>query len=195
LAGDVERPADRPARCLDLGCGPGGLALALAEQGFDVVGVDASPQMLEHARAAAAEKQLPVRFLQGDLSGDLPELGFLPELIVCSSVLEYIEHPGDVILRCATVLAPGGLLLVSVPNPVSIPRRQQQALYALRRRPTYFDQQRSPIAWKGLARMGEAAGIAPVTIRHFSAPRLLARWSQLPLIGTLTLVAFRKPAS
>ena len=51
-------------RILDLGCGPGQHARLLASQGFDVVGVDASPSMLAQAGAAAAPS---VRFILGDL--------------------------------------------------------------------------------------------------------------------------------
>jgi SAM-dependent methyltransferase len=63
--------ANAPSRrILDLGCGPGQHARLLASQGFDVVGVDASPSMLEQAGAAAAPS---VRFILGDLV-DLEQL-------------------------------------------------------------------------------------------------------------------------
>jgi 2-polyprenyl-3-methyl-5-hydroxy-6-metoxy-1,4-benzoquinol methylase len=194
-AAGVRRPADRLPRCLDLGCGPGELAVALAAQGFEVVGIDASSEMLRYARETAARQALAVTFLQGDVTAEFPVLGFSPELIVCSSVLEYLEDPEVVIARSAHALAAGGLLLVSIPNPKSLPRREQEALYSLRRRRTYVDQQRSLVPHTELARMGEAAGLQAIGIRHFSAPRLLVRWSKLRLVGTLTLVVFRKPSS
>ncbi len=189
----AERPLGRRPRCLDIGCGPGGLSLAFASQGFEVLGVDASPQMLERAQHAAASAHLPISFQQMDLTVDFPVLDFSPELVVCSSVLEYLERPGDVVRPAARVLAPGGLFLVSAPNPVSLLRRLGQVRYALRRRAAYVHQQRSSVTYKELIPMGEAAGLYPVAIQHFSAPRRIARWSRLRLVGTLTLVAFRKP--
>jgi SAM-dependent methyltransferase len=51
-------------RLLDLGCGPGEHAHLLASHGFDVVGVDASPWMVEKAR----EKEPSARFVPGDLA-------------------------------------------------------------------------------------------------------------------------------
>jgi SAM-dependent methyltransferase len=56
-----------PRRALDLACGTGGVALALAAQGAHVVGVDRSPQMLAIACAKARDRQLPVTFVEADL--------------------------------------------------------------------------------------------------------------------------------
>lgn len=69
--------AQEPAgTLLDLGCGPGSLALALAERGRDVIAVDANPQMLHAARQAAAQRMTrgKVRWQVGD-AHDLSELG------------------------------------------------------------------------------------------------------------------------
>jgi SAM-dependent methyltransferase len=51
-------------RVLDLGCGTGGHAVPLARRGYEVVGVDRSPDMLERARA----QDSPARFELGDIS-------------------------------------------------------------------------------------------------------------------------------
>ena len=50
---------------LDVGCGPGRHALALARRGFDVVGVDLSEDFIALARDAAAVDGLPARFDTG----------------------------------------------------------------------------------------------------------------------------------
>ena len=52
---------------LDVGCGPGRHALAFARRGFDVVGVDLSPDFLALARASAAEEDLTARFEERDV--------------------------------------------------------------------------------------------------------------------------------
>ena len=60
--GDVHGPI------LDAGCGVGDLALALAERGYDVTGVDVSTVAIAEAEAAAAARGLStVQFLQGDV--------------------------------------------------------------------------------------------------------------------------------
>ena len=53
-------------RVLDVGCGPGRHALALARRGIDVVGVDLSEDFVALARDAAAVDGLPARFEVGD---------------------------------------------------------------------------------------------------------------------------------
>lgn len=58
-------------RILDLGCGPGEHARFLAARGFEVVGVDSSPSMLQRAEAGARSSS--VRFVSGDLA-DLDRL-------------------------------------------------------------------------------------------------------------------------
>lgn len=55
------------ARALDLCCGTGDIAFALAQRGADVTGLDFSPQMLEIAAARHSKSQLSnLKFLQGD---------------------------------------------------------------------------------------------------------------------------------
>lgn len=57
----------RPCRALELGCGTGTNALFLAQQGFDVTGVDLSPTAIETACRRAQQENLPVQFEQRDL--------------------------------------------------------------------------------------------------------------------------------
>src|SRR3982074_3931505 len=71
----VERPADElanvvapPGPVADLGCGPGAYALALTRRGYDVVGVDGSPRMVEIARTRAARDKVDVTFDMHDVS-------------------------------------------------------------------------------------------------------------------------------
>jgi SAM-dependent methyltransferase len=60
-AGDITSPV------LDSGCGSGENALALAERGLEIVGVDVAPNAIAKARVKAAERGLSVEFLLGDV--------------------------------------------------------------------------------------------------------------------------------
>ena len=71
----VKRTADElanvvapPGPVADLGCGPGAHALALARRGYDVVGVDGAPRMVEVARIRAARDKTDVTFDVHDVS-------------------------------------------------------------------------------------------------------------------------------
>ncbi len=67
---DVAEGAERraPGRALDLGCGMGRHAIYLAQQGWQVTGVDAVNRALRVARRRAAERQASVDFIQGDVT-------------------------------------------------------------------------------------------------------------------------------
>ncbi|MCL6599664.1 MAG: class I SAM-dependent methyltransferase [Alicyclobacillus macrosporangiidus] len=51
---------------LELACGTGRVTIPLAQRGFDVTGVDITPQMLERAKQKAAEKAVRVNWILGD---------------------------------------------------------------------------------------------------------------------------------
>jgi SAM-dependent methyltransferase len=69
------------ARVLDVGCGPGRHALALARRGIDVVGVDLSEDFVTLARDAAAVDGLSARFEVGDVRALAYEAEF--DAVVC----------------------------------------------------------------------------------------------------------------
>ena len=62
----------QPCRAVELGCGTGANAVWLAQQGFDVTGVDISPLAVERARARAEAAGVRCHFLVADLR-DPPE--------------------------------------------------------------------------------------------------------------------------
>lgn len=100
-------------RALDVGCGEGGDAVWLAEQGWHVEAIDISPTALARARravdaAGVGERVHTARF---DLEHELPTGSY--ELISAQFFMSPIEFPRDRVLRdLADRLAPGGVLLV-----------------------------------------------------------------------------------
>ncbi len=94
-------------RVLDLGCGTGGHAVLLARRGFEVVGVDLSAEMLEHARSLGSS----ARFERGDIGKlDLGET--FDAVLMMFAVLGYQVGNADLQAALATArrhLRPGGL--------------------------------------------------------------------------------------
>ena len=108
IVGELE-----PGRALDLGCGEGGDAIWLAENGWHATGVDLSPTAIERARAASNERGRADRttFIAADLSTYTD--GDHYDLVTASFLQSPVELPRERILRTATrFVAPGGRLLI-----------------------------------------------------------------------------------
>jgi ubiquinone/menaquinone biosynthesis C-methylase UbiE len=113
---------------LDAGCGTGEMAALFQDFKLEVSAVDASPQMVEHARVAAVVGRIEaLPFPAGSFHG-----------VVCSSVLEYVDDPAVALDEIHRVLKPGGHLLVSVPDSQSGVRRFQNLTYSVLRLPRYM---------------------------------------------------------
>jgi SAM-dependent methyltransferase len=67
LVNYVESGRLQPGRVLELGCGPGRNAIYLAQLGFQVDAVDLSTEGLQWARERAAEKEVKINFIQGNI--------------------------------------------------------------------------------------------------------------------------------
>ena len=84
----------QPKTVIDLGCGTGSIALPLAKEGYDVIGVDLSPEMLTEADHKAMEEGVSVRFACQDMT-EL-ELGEKVDCILslCDS-MNYLTEDGQ----------------------------------------------------------------------------------------------------
>jgi SAM-dependent methyltransferase len=103
------------ARILDAGCGTGRYSLELARKGFTVIGLDASPHMIEEAQRHASHTSLPVAFVVGDILA-LPD-GRSYDGILCRGVLNDLleDHSRqEVFCNFARVLRPAGVLILDV---------------------------------------------------------------------------------
>jgi ubiquinone/menaquinone biosynthesis C-methylase UbiE len=123
---------------LEIGCGTGTLALLMAENGANVVGIDASPAMLEEAQTKIAQREMGDRITLKFLDASQVADEFQPasfDLIV--STLVFSEIPYDeqrfVLEACRRLLVPGGRLLIA---DEVIPRsRLTRILYSMIRLP------------------------------------------------------------
>ncbi|MCK2220833.1 methyltransferase domain-containing protein [Actinomadura sp. ATCC 31491] len=119
----AERAAATGREALDIvdaGGGTGGFAVPLAELGHSVTVVDPSPDSLAALERRAKEKGVSVRSLQGDADG----LGELlqrdsADLVLCHSVLEYVEDPRSALAAVAGVLRGQGVVSVLAANPIA----------------------------------------------------------------------------
>jgi S-adenosylmethionine-dependent methyltransferase len=105
---------------IDAGGGTGGFAVPLAAAGHTVTVVDPSPDSLAAAQRRAAEMAVPLRAVQGDAT-DLAALAGAQgaDLVLCHSVLEYVDSPAAAMTAVASVLRPGGAVSVLAASAVA----------------------------------------------------------------------------
>ena len=102
-------------RVLDVGCGPGDVSFVAARlvgPSGTVLGVDAAPEMIELARARAAEKGLSaVRFTQAAI--DAITLDEPVDAIIGRLILMHLPHPAATLHRLSSFVRPGGVIAFS----------------------------------------------------------------------------------
>jgi ubiquinone/menaquinone biosynthesis C-methylase UbiE len=203
LAGRLTRLADAVAyhvpaggSVLDLGCGTGELAIALAASGMRATGCDISREMLRIA-ADASTSGIAVDWVE--LEPDWRVLPFRADAfdaVVASSVLEYVNDPVTVLRECRRALRPGGIMLCTVPDPRHPVRWLEKLAGVVAKEPVLRS------AGRRWPRLG-----AYLTYLDISQQRHLARWwyataaradlyearylAGAPERSTLRLLAFR----
>ena len=116
----AERAGRAVLDIMDVGGGTGGFAVPFAELGHNVIVVDPSPDALAAAQRRAAERQVRLTAVQGDADGlDHVAGDDAADLVICHSVLEYVEDPVIAMAAIARVLRPGGTVSVLAANAVA----------------------------------------------------------------------------
>jgi S-adenosylmethionine-dependent methyltransferase len=105
---------------IDAGGGTGGFAVPLAALGHRVTVVDPSPDSLAAAQRRAAEMDVPITAIQGEAGGlDSVAGDEAADLVICHSVLEYVDSPPDALAAIARVLRPDGTVSVLAASAVA----------------------------------------------------------------------------
>ena len=104
-------------RVLDIGCGGGILADAMARKGAEVLGIDLAGKALKVAQLHALEAQtqgVSYREVSAEaLAAEQPE-SF--DVVTCMEMLEHVPDPSSVVRACATLVKPGGHVFFSTIN-------------------------------------------------------------------------------
>jgi len=124
-----------PGRLIDLGCGAGAAGPALSARWPErkLVGVDASPAMLEKAAATGAYRRCDL----ADITQWEPARP--PAMIFSNAVLHWLDDHATLIPRLAGMLAPGGVLAVQMPMQWSAPSHRFLREFAAEMFPDRFD--------------------------------------------------------
>ena len=96
----------------DFGCGTGAYAIALAQAGCTVIGIDESPVMLAKARDKSAADG-STTYLQADLA-DLPLHSSTLDAVLLQVTLEFVANPAVVLNEAFRVLKPNGRMVLGL---------------------------------------------------------------------------------
>ena len=124
---------------LDLGCGEGRFPRDLKERGYEVIGVDASPTLIEHAQEADPDGDYRVAD-----AANLPLADASVPLVTALLSLHDMDDMDGAVAESARVLVPGGRLCAAVVHPINSAGKfvssTPEARFIIRE--SYFEQRR-----------------------------------------------------
>ena len=104
-------------RVLDVGCGGGILADAMARKGAEVLGIDLAEKSLKVAQLHALDagtSQITYRLVAAEaLAAEMPDHF---DVVTCMEMLEHVPDPASVVQACARLAKPGGWVFFSTIN-------------------------------------------------------------------------------
>jgi len=103
-------------KLLDVGCGGGILAEAMAQRGADVTGIDMGEAPLAVARLHALESGVKVDYRHSTAEDLVLEKAGAFDIVTCLEMLEHVPDPSSIVAACAQLAKPGGDIYFSTIN-------------------------------------------------------------------------------
>jgi 2-polyprenyl-6-hydroxyphenyl methylase/3-demethylubiquinone-9 3-methyltransferase len=160
----IARHADlEGAAVLDIGCGGGILAEAMARRGARVTGIDLSEKALRVAELHLHESGLSVRYERAAVEEYAGLHAGEFDLVTCMELLEHVPEPASMVAACARLVRPGGQVFFSTinRNPKSYLFAVIGAEYVLGLLPKGTHDYMRFIKPSELSRWSRAAGLRP----------------------------------
>jgi len=101
---------------LDVGCGGGILAEAMARKGAQVTGIDLSDKALKVADLHSLESGIQVRYEKIAAEAMALREPAMFDVVTCMEMLEHVPDPAAIVRACAQLVKPGGRVFFSTLN-------------------------------------------------------------------------------
>lgn len=135
----ISRFVPKGQQAYDLGCGSGMLTCEIAPYATQVIAIDGASGMLEIARKTVASRGFNnVEFRQSRLPPASTDGLPVADIVISSSVIEYLDFVEGALAFIHAILKPGGILLFSISNRNSLKRQAVKIFHRLTGRPRYF---------------------------------------------------------
>jgi 2-polyprenyl-3-methyl-5-hydroxy-6-metoxy-1,4-benzoquinol methylase len=191
----LDRYAQPGQRVLDAGCGTGVFSYYLANRGCLVTGIDGSAAMIRICQQQPAPV-VPIQFRQGLLPLAAAAASEPFDIILSSSVLEYVPDLMATWQSFADQLRTGGYLIVSLPNRQSVYRHLERAGFWLTNRPAYLTHVLHYSTAISLAKSLKISNLLAVENQTYggsnACARLLRTCLPAPFADTLFVAVFQK---
>ena len=116
LAWIAERAPLEGSTALDVGCGGGILAEAMAQRGASVTGIDLGEKALRIAGLHQLESGVQVRYESASAEEYAEAHGSAFDVVTCMELLEHVPEPASTVAACARLVKPGGRVIFSTIN-------------------------------------------------------------------------------
>ncbi len=156
----------RGKKTLDVGCGGGILAEALAARGADVTGIDMAEKPLKVAQLHLLESGCKVDYRLTPVESVAAEMPDTFEVVTCMEMLEHVPDPASTVAACAKAARPGAWLFFSTlnRNPKSYVFAIIGAEYVLKLLPKGTHEYAKFIRPSELSGFCRAAGLQPAEV-------------------------------
>lgn len=103
-------------KIVDVGCGGGILAEAMAKEGASVTGIDLAEKSLKVARLHSLDSGVPVSYKMLSAEALADEEPGQYDVVTCMEMLEHVPDPASIIQACAKLVKPNGWVFFSTLN-------------------------------------------------------------------------------
>ena len=168
----IKKYSNPTYRALDVGCGTGVFTFPLAELNKEVYGVDGSTEMIDICQTKLDSVAMSnLSFGLYDLNDmNAQQLGGA-QLIISSSVLEYVDDFHGVLAQLISLLTEKGILLLSMPNRSSLLRRLEPLSYKIFKRPAYTPYVKHKLTPSQLTEILSESGLSVLESYYYSSSR------------------------